>query len=80
MYEDTTSKVITPDGETETFNILAGILQDDTLAPYHFVVIINYIMRTALIGREENGLYRRKKNRRISPINVIYIDFVLILH
>ena len=26
MYEDTTAKVITPDGETETFNILADVL------------------------------------------------------
>ena len=33
MYEDTTSKVITPYGETETFNILDGILQGDTLDP-----------------------------------------------
>ena len=29
MYEDITAKVITPDGETETFNILAGVLQGD---------------------------------------------------
>ena len=27
MYEGTTAKVITPDRETETFNILAGFLQ-----------------------------------------------------
>ena len=32
MYEDTTGKVL-PDGETDTFNILAGDLQRDTLAP-----------------------------------------------
>ena len=26
MYEDTNAKVIKPDGETENFNILAGVL------------------------------------------------------
>ena len=52
MYEDTSAKVITPDGETETFSILAGVLQDDTLAPYLFVIVIDYIMRKALTGRE----------------------------
>ena len=51
MHEDTTAKVITPDGETETFNILAGVLQGDTLAPYLFVIVIDYVIRTALQGR-----------------------------
>ena len=32
MYEDTTAKVVTTDRETETFNILVGVLQGDTLA------------------------------------------------
>ena len=48
MYDYTTAKVITPDGETETFNILAGVLQGDTLAPYLFVIVIDYVTRTAL--------------------------------
>ena len=57
MYEDTTDiayKVITPEGETETFNILACVLQGDTLAPYPFVIVIDYVMKTALQGREIN--------------------------
>ena len=33
MYENTTAKAITPDGETEHFNILPGVLQGDALAP-----------------------------------------------
>ena len=32
MYEDTSAKVITSNGETETFSIVAGVLQGDTLA------------------------------------------------
>ena len=53
MYEDTSAKVIKPDGRTETFSILAGVLQGDTLAPYLFVIVIDYIMRKALTEREE---------------------------
>ena len=52
MYEDTTAKVITPDEEMETFNILAGLLQRDTLVPYLFVIVIYYFMRTSLQGRK----------------------------
>ena len=40
MYEDTSAKVITPDGETETFSILAGVLQGDTLAPYSLSLLL----------------------------------------
>ena len=40
MYTDTMAKVITADGLTEIFKILAGV----TLAPYLFIIIINYIM------------------------------------
>ena len=46
MYTDThyTAKVITADGLTEIFKIPAGVLQGDTLAPYLFIIVIDYIM------------------------------------
>ena len=34
MYTDTSSTILTTDGETPSFPILAGILQGDTLAPF----------------------------------------------
>ena len=34
MYRDTRAKVVTPDVETEEFDIHAGELQGDILAPY----------------------------------------------
>ncbi len=34
MYRDTRAKVVTPDGETEEFEIHAGVLQGDTLPPF----------------------------------------------
>ena len=45
MYENTRAKVITPDGETEPFNISAGVLQGDTLTPYLFVIGLDYALR-----------------------------------
>ena len=77
MYENTTAKVITPDGETETFDIIAGVLQGDTLAPYLFVIVIDYVMRTALLGREYKLYFqlRKRKSRRVPPITITDIDF-----
>ena len=75
MYEDTTANVITPDGET--FNILAGVLQGDTLAPYLFVIVIDYVMRTTLFGREDKLGFqlRKRKSRRVPPITITDMEF-----
>ena len=38
LYKDIEAQVITPDGDTEFFEILAGVLQGDTLAPFLFII------------------------------------------
>ena len=38
MYEGTREKVLSPDGELKLFDILAEVLQGDTLAPYLFAI------------------------------------------
>ena len=53
MYTDTKAKVLSPDGETELFDILAGVLQGDTLAPYLFIIALDYALGKAINGREE---------------------------
>ena len=75
MYEYTTTKVITPD--EETFNILACVLQGDTLAPYLFVIVIDYVTRTALQGRENKLGFqlRKRKSRTVPPITITDMDF-----
>ena len=47
---NTRAKVLSVDGETEMFEITAGVLQGDTLAPFLFIiivdcVIVDYVMR-----------------------------------
>ena len=48
LYMDTRARILSPDGETEFFKILAGVLQGDTLAPYLFIIVIDYIMRLTI--------------------------------
>ena len=55
MYTDTIAKVISQDGETDFFAILAGVLQGDTLAPFLFIIIIDYILRLTVDGHEHLG-------------------------
>ena len=38
----------TADGEADPFNLSAGVLQGDTLAPYLFVLVVDYVLRCAI--------------------------------
>ena len=63
MYEGTKAKVVSPDGDTELFDILAGVLQGDTLAPYLFIIALDYALRQALSGKEEEFGFHLKNSR-----------------
>ena len=77
MYQDTRAKVVTPDGDTEMFEILAGILQGDTLAPFLFVIVLDYALRNAINGMEEElGFHlERKRSNRVAPLTITDLDF-----
>ena len=47
LYKDTEAQVITPDGDTEFFEILAGDLQGDRLTPFPFIIALDYALREA---------------------------------
>ncbi len=42
LYRNTKVKVRSPDDDTDYFNIVAGVLQGDTLAPYLFIICLDY--------------------------------------
>ena len=68
MYSETFAKVISPDGSTELFKILNGVLQGDTLAPYIFVIVLDYALRKAITGREEQlGFLLESRKSRCYP-------------
>ena len=48
LYTNTRAMVISPDGDTPFFDITTGVLQGDTLAPYLFIICLDYIMRTSI--------------------------------
>ena len=45
-YSETRAKVTIPDGETDEFEIFAGVLQGNTLAPYLFIITLDYCLRS----------------------------------
>ena len=51
LYKNTRARVLTPDGETNLFEIRVEVLQGDTLAPYLFVIVLDYVMRQTYQNR-----------------------------
>ena len=60
-YSETWAKVRTYDGITQPFQILAGVLQGDTLAPFLFIIALDYALRLAINGREEEMGFTKGK-------------------
>ena len=55
LYENTKVKVHSPDGDTDYFNIVAGVLQGDTWTPYLFIICLDYMFRRSIDLMKENG-------------------------
>ena len=83
LYRNTKVKVRSPDGDTEYFDTIAGVLQGDTLAPYLFIICLDYVLRTSIDKIRENGFELTKKRSRRHPAKTItdadYADDIAIL-
>lgn len=67
VYINTKARVETPDGNTDLFDILAGIMQGDTLAPYLFIIAVDYILRKVFDENEELGFTLQKRRSKRYP-------------
>ena len=67
LYRNTKVKVRSPDGDTDYFDIVAVVLQGDTLKPYLFIIYLDYVLRTLIDKIKENGFELTKKRSRRYP-------------
>ena len=64
LYKNTKVKVHSPDGDTDYFDIVVGVLQGDTLAPYLFIICLDYMLRTSINKMKDNSFKRTKERSR----------------
>ena len=68
--------------ETEYFDVVVGVLQGDTLAPYLFIICLDYVLRTSIDKIRENSFELTKKRSRRHPAKIItdadYADHIAI--
>ena len=80
LYRNTKVIVRSPDGDTEHFDIVAGVLQGDTLAPYLFIICLDCVLRTSIDKIRENSFELTKKRSRRYPAKTItdadYADYI----
>ena len=62
--KNTKVKVHSPDGDTVYLDIEAGVQQGDTLAPYFFIICIDYVLRSSIDNMKDNSYELTKERNR----------------
>ena len=71
LYRNKKVKICSPDGVTYYFDIVAGVLQGDTLAPYLLIICLDYVLRTSIDKMKDNGFKLTKERTRRYPAQSI---------
>ena len=70
LYRNTKDKISSPDGDSDFFDIVALVLQRDTLAPYLFIICLDYVLQTSIDLIKENGsMLKKGKKQTMSRSN-----------
>ena len=83
QYRNMKVKVRSPDGDTDYFDIVAGVLQGDILAPYLFIICLDNVLRMPIDKMKDNGFKLTKERSRRYPAQTItdsdYADDIALL-
>ena len=83
LYRNIKVKVCSPDGDTDYFDVVAGVLQGDTLAQNLFIISLDYVLRTSIDKIKENGFKLTKERSRRYPTKKVtktdYADDIVLL-
>ena len=71
LYKDTKVKIRTANGDTDFVDVVTGVLQGDTLAPYLIIICLDYVLRTSINLMKENGFTLEKARSRRYPAQTI---------
>ena len=81
LYQNSHSFVSTQDGDTTPFPVQTGVLQGDTLAPFLFIIILDYVLRESMISDLGVTLKRRQSSRQpaVYLTDLDYADDIALL-
>ena len=64
LYKNVKVKMYSLDGDTDFFDVVAGVQQGNTLAPYPFIICPVYVRWMSLDLMKQNGFTLRKGRSR----------------
>ena len=68
LYKNTKVKFRPPDGDTDFFDIVVGVLQRNTLAPNLFITCRDFVLRMSIDLMKESGFTQAKARSRQYPV------------
>ena len=74
MYIDTCALVITSDGPTDLFTTSSGVLQGDTLAPFLFILVLDWVLRTPIPDDSGGFLLSRRRSKRYAERRLAFFQ------
>ena len=76
LYRTTKVKVHSSGGDTDYFDIVAGVLQGRTLSQYFFIICPDYVFRTSFDKMKENVFkLKKERSRRYSAQTITGADY-----
>ena len=83
LYKNMRVKVCLLDGDSDFFDIVTGVLQGDTLAPYLFIICLDYVLWISIDLMKENGFTLENARSSQYPartiMNTDYTDDIVLL-
>ena len=71
LYKNTKVKVRFPDWDTDYFDNVAVVLQGNTLAPYLFIICLDYVLRTSIDKMKDKGFKLTKERSWRYPAHTV---------
>ena len=71
LYKNTKVKVRSSDGDTNYFEIVAGVLRGNSLAPYLFIICQDYLLRMSIEKMKDKSFKLAKERSRKYPAQTI---------
>ena len=69
LHKNSKVKVHSPDGDTDFYEIVAGVVQADTLTPYQFINCLDYVLRTSIDLMKEN-IFRWRRQEADDTLHI----------
>ena len=75
LYKNTKVKVCSANGDRDYHDIVAGVLQGDTLVPYLFIICLNNVLMSIDKMKDNSFKLAKKRSRRYPAQTIMDADY-----